>query len=436
MPRRLENAKFETLQLHAGQRPDPGTNALAVPIQATSSYVFRDTAHGAALFKFKEPGYIYSRMMNPTVDVLERRITRLEGGVAAVAASSGHSAQFLAIATVAKAGDNIIATSFLYGGTSNQFRNFFPHLGITVKIVNGDNPADFAKLIDENTKALYIESMGNPRYNVPDFESFARLAHDNGIPLIVDNTFGCGGYLVRPFEHIVTHSCTKWIGGHGTTIAGVVVDSGNFDWGKDPKKFPYFNEPSPSYHGMKFYETFGRLAFAIRARTEILRDLGCALNPFAAFLLLQGLETLSIRVERHVSNAMALATWLQDNEHVSWVSDPGLEDHPSHQLAKKYFKRGFGGVISFGIKGGAAAGTKVLDSFRLISHVGNVGDAKTLALHPWSTTHEQLKPEERIASGVTEDLIRCSVGLEHITDIIADFEQAFAAADRGAKSRL
>lgn len=425
-----DSTHFETLQLHAGQEPDPTTNARAVPIYATTSFVFNDSAHGARLFGLKEFGNIYSRIMNPTVDVFEKRIAALEGGVAAVAASSGQAAQFMAFAAIAHAGDNIVSTTNLYGGTYNQLKVFLPRLGIHTKFVDGDNPEDFAAAIDENTKAVYIESIGNPKYNVPDFEAIAKVAHAAGVPVIVDNTFGAGGYYVRPIDHgadIVVHSATKWIGGHGTTIAGVVVDSGKFDWGKHAKRFPEMVEPSPGYHGLKFWETFGPITFAIRVRVEILRDLGSTLNPFAAFQLIQGVETLSLRAERHAQNALALARWLEQSSHVSWVSYPGLENHPSHELAKRYLKRGFGGVLSFGVKGGGAAGSQVVDGFKLISNLANVGDSKTLAIHPWSTTHEQLSDPEKLASGVTEDLIRISVGTEHIDDIIADFEQSFAA---------
>ncbi|GFF24721.1 O-acetylhomoserine (thiol)-lyase [Aspergillus udagawae] len=426
-----ETPHFETLQLHAGHEPDSTTNSRAVPIYATTSYTFNDSAHGARLFGLKEFGNIYSRIMNPTVDVFEKRIAALEGGVAAVAASSGQAAQFMAIAALAHAGDNIVATSNLYGGTYNQLKVFLPRLGITTKFVQGDKPEDIAAAIDDRTKAVYVETIGNPRYNVPDFEAIAKIAHDKGVPLVVDNTFGAGGYFFRPIEHgadIVVHSATKWIGGHGTTIGGVVVDSGKFDWGKHADRFPQFTEPSEGYHGLKFWETFGPITFAIRVRVEILRDLGSALNPFAAQQLLLGLETLSLRAERHASNAVALATWLQKNEHVSWVSYPGLESHPSHEIAKRYLKRGFGGVLSFGVKGGAAAGSQVVDNFKLISNLANVGDSKTLAIHPWSTTHEQLSEQERLDSGVTEDAIRISVGTEHIDDIIADFEQSFKAS--------
>ncbi|KAI9840782.1 MAG: Homocysteine synthase [Sclerophora amabilis] len=423
--------KFETLQLHAGQEPDSATNARAVPIYSTTSFVFNDSAHGARLFGLKEFGNIYSRIMNPTVDVFEKRIAALEGGVAAVAASSGQAAQFMTIVTLAQAGDNIISTSNLYGGTYNQFKVFIPRLGIHTKFVNGDKPEDFARLIDDKTKAIYLESIGNPRYNIPDFEAIVKIAHDAGVPVVVDNTFGAGGYFIRPIEHgadIVVHSATKWIGGHGTTIAGVVVDSGKFDWGKNAKRFPQFNDPAEGYHGLKFFDTFGPITFAIRLRVETLRDLGSSMNPFAAFQLIQGLETLSLRAERHAENAIKLARWLEQNENVAWVSYPGLESHGSHQLAKKYLKRGFGGVLSFGVKGGASAGSQVVDNFKLISNLANVGDLKTLAIHPWSTTHEQLNDEEKENSGVTEDLIRISVGTEHIDDIFEDFEQSFKAS--------
>ncbi|KAL4812830.1 OAH sulfhydrylase [Aspergillus spinulosporus] len=429
--------RFETLQLHAGQEPDPATNSRAVPIYATTSYTFNDSAHGARLFGLKEFGNIYSRIMNPTVDVFEKRIAALEGGVAAVAASSGQAAQFMAISALAHAGDNIVSTSNLYGGTYNQFKVLFPRLGITTKFVQGDKAEDIAAAIDDRTKAVYVETIGNPRYNVPDFEAIAKVAHEKGVPLVVDNTFGAGGYFVRPIEHgadIVVHSATKWIGGHGTTIGGVVVDSGKFDWGKNAARFPQFTQPSEGYHGLNFWETFGPIAFAIRVRVEILRDLGSALNPFAAQQLLLGLETLSLRAERHASNALALANWLKKNDHVSWVSYVGLEEHPSHEVGKKYLKRGFGGVLSFGVKGEAAVGSQVVDNFKLISNLANVGDSKTLAIHPWSTTHEQLTDQERLDSGVTEDAIRISVGTEHIDDIIADFEQSFEATFKVVRS--
>lgn len=369
--------------------------------------------------------------MNPTVDVFEKRIAALEGGVAAVAASSGQAAQFMTIAAIARTGDNIVASSNLYGGTYNQLKVLFPRLGVQTKFVEGVSPEAFAAAIDDKTKALYVESIGNPKYTVPDFEALAKVAHDAGIPLIVDNTFGAGGYFVRPIDHgadIVVHSATKWIGGHGTTIGGVIVDSGKFDWGKHGDKFPDMVEPSAGFHGLKFWETFGPITFAIRLRVDILRDMGACLNAFAAFQLIQGVETLSLRAERHGQNTLALARWLEKQDNVSWVSYPGLESHPSHETAKKYLKRGFGGVLSFGVKGGSGAGSQVVDGFKLISNLANVGDSKTLAIHPWSTTHEQLSDEEKIASGVTEDLIRISVGTEHIDDIIGDFAQSFAAA--------
>lgn len=422
---------FETLQLHAGQEPDPATNSRAVPIYATTSYTFNDSAHGARLFGLKEFGNLYSRIMNPTVDVFEKRIAALEGGVAALASSSGQGAQFIAIATLAHAGDNIVSTTNLYGGTYNQLKVFFPRLGIKTKFVDVDNVENIRNAIDDKTKAVYVESIGNPRYNVSDLEAIAKVAHEKGVPLVVDNTFGAGGYFIRPIDHgadIVVHSATKWIGGHGTTIGGVVVDSGKFAWGDHPERFPQFVEPSEGYHGLKFWETFGAMSFIIRARVEILRDLGATLNPFAAQQLILGIETLSLRAERHAENALKLAQWLEKSEYVSWVSYPGLASHPYHENAKRYLKRGFGGVLSFGVKGGGAAGSQVVDGFHLISNLANVGDAKTLAIHPWNTTHEQLTEEERISSGVTEDLIRISVGIEHIDDIIADFEQSFKKA--------
>jgi O-acetylhomoserine/O-acetylserine sulfhydrylase len=369
--------------------------------------------------------------LQPTVDVFEKRIAALEGGVAAVATASGQAAQFMTIAALAHAGDNIVSTSNLYGGTYNQLKVLLPRFGITTKFISGDKPEDFAAAIDDKTKAVYIESIGNPRYNVPDFEAIAKVAHEKGVPLVVDNTFGAGGYFVRPISHgadIVVHSATKWIGGHGTTIGGVIVDSGKFDWGKNAARFPQFNEPSEGYHGLKFWDTFGPITFAIRVRVEILRDLGACLNPFAAQQLLLGIETLSLRAERHAQNALALAKYLEASPYVSWVSYLGLESHPSHEIGKKYLKRGFGGVLSFGVKGGGAAGSQVVDGFKLISNLANVGDSKTLAIHPWTTTHEQLSDAEKATSGVTEDLIRISVGTEHIDDIIADFEQSFKAA--------
>ncbi|WP_413172419.1 O-acetylhomoserine aminocarboxypropyltransferase/cysteine synthase family protein [Anabaena azotica] len=427
-----ENYRFETLQVHAGQEPAPGTNARAVPIYQTTSYVFDDADHGARLFALQEFGNIYTRIMNPTTDVFEKRIAALEGGVAALATASGQAAQFLAISTIAQAGDNIVSTSFLYGGTYNQFKVSLPRLGINVKFVEGDDPENFRQAIDENTKALYVETIGNPQFNIPDFAALAHIAHENGIPLIVDNTFGAGGYLARPIEHgadIVVESATKWIGGHGTSIGGVIVDSGKFDWGNG--KFPLFTEPSPGYHGLNFQEVFGKgsqfgnIAFIIRARVEGLRDLGASLSPFNAFLLLQGLETLSLRVDRHVNNALELAQWLEQQEQVAWVNYPGLPNHPYHERAKKYLRHGFGGVLNFGIKGGLEAGKAFISNVKLASHLANVGDAKTLVIHPASTTHQQLSNSEQISAGVTPDLVRVSVGIEHIDDIKEDFEQAF-----------
>ena len=427
-----EQYRFETLQVHAGQEPAPVTNARAVPIYQTTSYVFDDAEHGARLFALQEFGNIYTRIMNPTTDVFEKRIAALEGGVAALATASGQAAQFLAISTIAQAGDNIVSTSFLYGGTYNQFKVTLPRLGINVKFVEGDDPENFRQAIDENTKALYVETIGNPQFNIPDFAALAHIAHENGIPLIVDNTFGAGGYLARPIEHgadIVVESATKWIGGHGTSIGGVIVDSGKFDWGNG--KFPLFTEPSPGYHGLNFQEVFGKgsqfgnIAFIIRARVEGLRDLGAALSPFNAFLLLQGLETLSLRVERHISNALELAKWLEQQEQVAWVNYPGLPNHPYHERAKKYLRHGFGGVLNFGIKGGLEAGKAFISNVKLASHLANVGDAKTLVIHPASTTHQQLSDSEQISAGVTPDLVRVSVGIEHIDDIKEDFEQAF-----------
>ena len=428
---------FTTLQVHAGQEPDATTNARAVPIYATSSFVFNDAKHGANLFGLKEFGNIYSRIMNPTCDVFEKRIAALEGGVAALATSSGQSAQFLTIATICEAGDNIVSTSFLYGGTYNQFKVAFPRLGIGCKFVDGDKPEDFEAQIDDKTKALYIETIGNPRYNVPDFKRMSALAKKHGIPLIVDNTFGGGGYVCQPIKHgadIVVESATKWIGGHGTTIGGVIVDAGTFPWNNG--KFPVFTEPSPGYHGLKFWEAFGpdgvlgaNVAFAIRARVEGLRDLGMCQNPFGAFMLLQGLETLSLRMERHCQNAMQLALWLKRHDLVSWVSYPGLEDHAYHAQAQEYFREGtYGAVLSFGVKGGRNNSEAFINSVKLASHLANVGDAKTLVIPPASTTHEQLSEQEQETSGVKPDMIRVSVGIEDIADIQADFEQALQAS--------
>lgn len=426
--------RFETLQLHAGQQPDPVTGSRAVPIHQTTSYVFKNADHAANLFGLKEFGNIYSRIMNPTTDVFEQRIAALEGGVAALATSSGQAAQFLALNNILQAGDNFITSSFIYGGTYNQFKVAFKRLGIEARFAKGDNPESFEKLIDERTKALYIETIGNPRLNVPDFEKFVQLAKKYDLPLVVDNTFGAGGYLAQPIKHganIVVESATKWIGGHGTSIGGVIVDGGNYNWGNG--KFPQFTEPSEGYHGLKFWDVFGEgnplglpnIAFIIRARVEGLRDFGASQSPFNAFLLLQGLETLSLRVERHAQNALALAEWLENHPQVEFVWYPGLSSSPYHDLAKKYLQNGFGGVLQFGIKGGVENGKKFINSLTLISHLANVGDAKTLAIHPASTTHEQLSEIEQNQAGVLPNLIRISVGIEHIEDIKADFVQAF-----------
>lgn len=426
-----ENHRFETLQLHAGQEVDETTLSRAVPIYQTTSYLFKNAEHAANLFGLKEFGNIYTRIMNPTTDVFEKRIAALEGGAAALATSSGQSAQFLAITNILEAGDNLISTSFLYGGTYNQFKVQFKRLGINVKFVNGDEPEEFEKRIDEKTKAIYLETIGNPKFNIPDFEAIATVAKKHGIPLIVDNTFGGAGYYFRPIEHganIVVQSATKWIGGHGTSIGGVIVDAGNFNWANG--KFPQFTEPSEGYHGLKFWEVFGEggpfgnIAFIIRARVEGLRDYGNALSPFNAFLLLQGLETLSLRLDRIAENALALAKWLEKQDFVTEVNYPGLENSPFHALAKKYLKRGFGGVLSFSVKGGKEVADKLVDNVELISHLANVGDSKTLIIHPSSTTHEQLSLEEQKLSGVFPGSLRVSVGTEHIEDIKADLLQA------------
>jgi O-acetylhomoserine/O-acetylserine sulfhydrylase len=432
---KIHNYRFETLQLHAGQQPDPTTRARALPIYQTTSYVFDNTKHAASLFALQEFGNIYTRIMNPTTGVFEERIAALEGGVGALATSSGQAAQFVALSTIVQAGENIVSTSFLYGGTYNQFKVTFPRLGIQVKFVEGDRSEDFERLIDGKTRAIYIETIGNPQLNVPDFEALAKVAHRHGIPLVVDNTFGTGGYLCRPLDFgadIITHSATKWIGGHGTSIGGVLVDGGKFDWGNG--KFPIFTEPSPGYHGMKFWETFGsqsafgNIAFIIRARVETLRDLGPCQSPFNSFLLVQGLETLSLRVDRHCENALTLARWLKNHPQVEWVSYPGLEDHPYHQNAKKYLRKGkFGGILVFSLKGGYEDGVRFIDNVRLASLLANVGDAKTLVIHPASTTHQQLSAAEQVESGVTPGLVRVSVGIEHIDDIIEDFDQALLA---------
>jgi len=439
----LSNQKFETLQLHAGQVPDPSTNSRAVPIYQTSSYVFDNAEHGANLFGLKEFGNIYTRLMNPTTDVFEKRMAALEGGMAALATSSGQAAQFLAIVNCMTAGDNFVSTSFLYGGTYNQFKVQFPRLGIEVKFADGDSIDSFRNKIDDKTKAIYVESMGNPRFNIPDFEGLSALAKENGIPLIVDNTLGAGGALIRPIDFgadVVVESATKWIGGHGTSIGGVIVDAGTFDWGNG--KFPLMSEPSAAYHGLVHWDAFGfgsdickslgvpdnrNIAFALRARLECLRDWGSAQSPFNSFLLLQGLETLSLRIERQTSNALELAKWLDSNSNVSSVNYPGLESDPYYSSAKKYTTgRGMGCMLMFSLNGGYENAVKFIDSLKLASHLANVGDSKTLVIHPASTTHQQLSEEEQLSAVVTPTMVRVSVGIEHIDDIKADFEQALS----------
>ncbi|HQQ95870.1 MAG TPA: O-acetylhomoserine aminocarboxypropyltransferase/cysteine synthase [Cyclobacteriaceae bacterium] len=433
----MSTPRFETLQLHAGQEVDPTTGSRAVPIYQTTSYVFKNSEHGANLFALKEFGNIYTRIMNPTTDVFEKRIAALEGGVAALAVGSGQAAQFIALNNILQAGDNFVSTSFLYGGTYNQFKVAFKRLGIEVRFAEGDQPASFEKHIDARTKAIYLETIGNPGFNIPDFEAIAALARKHDVPLIVDNTFGAGGYLFRPIQYganVVVESATKWIGGHGTSIGGVIVDGGNYRWNNG--KFPQFTEPSEGYHGLKFWDVFGEgnplglpnIAFIIRARVEGLRDFGPALSPFNSFLLLQGLETLSLRVQRAVDNALALAKWLEGHPHVETVNYPGLTSSTYHSLAKKYLRNGFGAVLSFTVKGSKKNTTDLVDNLKLVSHLANVGDSKTLIIQPSATTHQQLTDEEQLSSGVLPTLLRVSVGTEHIDDIKADFEQAFVKA--------
>ena len=440
----MSDYRFETLQLHGGQEPDPATNARAVPIYQTTSFVFNSQEHGSNLFTLKELGNIYTRIMNPTTDVFEKRVAALEGGLLGLATASGQAAQFTAIANILQAGDNLVSTSYLYGGTYNQFKAQFPRIGINVKFADGDNVSSFESNIDENTKALYIESLGNPQINVPDFEAIANLAHSYNIPLIVDNTLGAAGALIRPIDHgadIVVHSATKWIGGHGTSLGGVIVDAGTFDWGNG--KYPLMSQPSAAYHGLVHWDAFGfgsdicgmlgvpadrNIAFALRARVECLRDWGPAISPMNSFLLLQGLETLSLRVERHCSNAMSLAEWLKSQPKIEAVSYPGLVSDPYHQKAKKYLtQRGMGCMLMFSLKGGFDDAVRFIDSLELASHLANVGDAKTLVIHPASTTHQQLSPDEQLSAGVTPTMVRVSVGIEHIDDILADFEKALTA---------
>ena len=429
----MSNLKFETLQLHAGREIDPTTNSRAVPLYQTSSYTFNSAEHAANLFGLKEFGNIYTRLMNPTTDVFEKRVAALHGGVAALATASGHAAQFLAITNILQAGDNFVSSPYLYGGSYNQFKVSFKKLGIEAQFAKDDAPESFEELINENTKAIYLETIGNPTLNVADFDAISAVAKKHNIPLIVDNTFGAGGYLFRPIEHganVVVESATKWIGGHGTSIGGIIIDGGDFDWGNG--KFPQFSEPSDSYHGLVFSDVFGvngpfgNIAFIIKARVEGLRDFGPTISPFNSFLLLQGLETLSLRVDRTVENAQKLAEFLENHPKVEKVLYPGLPSFPDYENAKKYLKKGFGGVLNFEIKGGKEAAVKFIDHLQLVSHLANVGDSKTLIINPASTTHEQLSDEERLKAGITPGQIRLSVGIEHIDDIIADLEQSFS----------
>lgn len=429
-----QNLKFETLQLHAGQEVDPTTGSRAVPIYQTTSFVFNSSEHGANLFALKEFGNIYTRIMNPTTDVFEKRVAALEGGVAALAVASGQAAQFIALSNILQSGDNFVTSSFLYGGSYNQFKVSFKRLGIEARFANGDDASSIESLINDKTKAIYLETIGNPSFSIPDFEKISEIAKSHDLPLIVDNTFGAAGYLFRPLEHganIVVESATKWIGGHGTSIGGVIVDGGNYNWGNG--KFPQFSEPSEGYHGLVFSDVFGvgspfgNIQFIIRARVEGLRDFGPSQSPFNSFLLIQGLETLSLRVQRHVDNALELAKWLEAHPQVDKVEYPGLTSSPGHERAKKYLKNGFGAVLSFEVKGGKEAATKFVDNLKLISHLANVGDTKTLIIQPSATTHQQLSDQEQAAAGVKASSLRVSVGIEHIDDIKSDLEQAFAA---------
>ena len=416
---------FNTNALHAGYKPDPTTGARAVPLYQTTSYQFRDTDHAAALFSLQEAGNIYTRIMNPTTDVFEQRIAALEGGVGALATASGQFAETLAILTIADSGDEIISSAALYGGTYTLFSQSLRRLGIKVHFVETDKPEDFEKLINDKTKAIYLETIGNPKLEIPDFEGITKVAHKHGLPVIVDNTFGTP-YLIRPFEFgvdIVVHSTTKWIGGHGLSIGGVIVDSGKFDW-RASGRHPGIIEPEPAYHGAVFADVAGPAAFIIRARVVGLRDLGGAQAPFNSFLNLIGLETLPLRVQRHVDNALAVAQYLEKNSSVAWVNYPGLPSHPSYERAKKYLPKGAGAVIGFGIKGGKQAGRKFIDNLKIFSHLANVGDSKSLAIHPASTTHSQLSEEEQRSTGTTEDYVRLAVGIEDIADILWDLDQA------------
>jgi len=414
--------------LHAGQKPDTATGARAVPIYQTTSFVFKDTTHAANLFALKEFGNIYSRIMNPTWDVLEQRIAALEGGVAALVASSGQAAETLAILNIASTGDQIVSSESLYGGTYNLFHYTLPKLGIATAFVDPSNPENFKRAITPKTRLVYAETLGNPKNDMLDIEAVAKIAHDAGVPLMIDNTVATP-YLCRPFEwgaDIVVHSMTKFLGGHGNSIGGIIVDSGKFNWANG--KFPELVEPDPSYHNLKFVETFGPLAYMIKVRVQLLRDIGAALSPFNAFLILQGVETLSLRVQRHCDNALKVAQFLQSHSAVNWVNYPGLSSHPTHALAKKYMPNGFGAILGFGIKGGLQAGIKFINALTLLSHLANIGDAKSLVIHPASTTHQQLTLQEQEATGVTEDFVRLSIGLESIGDILADIDQALAAS--------
>lgn len=428
----IKNLKFETLQVHAGHTPDSDTLSRAVPLYQTSSYVFRDAGHAARLFDLAEAGNIYTRINNPTTEVFENRVAALEGGVGSLAVSSGHAAQFIALTTIMRKGDNFISSPFLYGGTFNQFKVTFAGFGIEARFASGLEPESFEKLIDDNTKAIYLETIGNPGFRIPDLDAFADLASRYGIPLIVDNTFGACGYLCRPVDHganIVTESATKWIGGHGTSIGGVITDGGNFNWNNG--KFPMFTEPSEGYHGFVFGEKYsssspsGNIAFIVKARVEGLRDIGPSISPFNSFLLLQGLETLSLRMERIIQNTLALALWLQSHPLVEKVNYPGLPGNPDYELALKYLPRGAGGVLSFILKTDRDTASKLVDHLQIVSHLANVGDAKTLIIQPSTTTHAQLSAEEQQAAGIDPGLFRVSVGIEHIEDIINDFSQAF-----------
>lgn len=435
----LNNYHFDTLQVHAGQSADSNTKARALPIYQTTSFVFDNSEHAANLFGLKEFGNIYTRIMNPTTDAFEQRIAALEGGVAAVAVASGQAAQFIALNNILEAGDSFVSSPYLYGGSYNQFKVAFKRLGIEVRFAKSNAVKDIEEQIGASTKAIYVETIGNPSFEVPDFEALRNLADQYQIPLVVDNTFGAGGYLAQPLKHgahIITASATKWIGGHGTSIGGIIVDGGSFNWGNG--KFPQFSEPSPGYHGLNFWETFGEgnplglpnIAFAIRARVEGLRDFGPALSPFNSFLLTQGIETLSLRVQRTVDNALKIAEWLQKHPSVDHVYYPGLSDHHSHSLALKYLRNGFGGVLSFKLKGGKSEADAFVNQLQLISHLANVGDAKSLIIHPASTTHEQLSEEEQVAAGVEPGLLRLSLGIEYFDDIQADLEQAFQAISK------